>query len=107
MSRLAAECGAINLSQGFADFQAEPALFDSMHRHMLAGRNSYAPMAGMPGLYQAIVDNVASLYGAHFDVDSEVTVTAGATQAIFTAITVFVRPGDEVIVQQNKPIFLV
>jgi methionine aminotransferase len=65
---------------------------------MLAGRNPYAPMAGMPGLHQAIVDKVASPYGAHFDVDSEVTVTAGATQAIFTAITVFVRPGDVVIV---------
>jgi hypothetical protein len=59
MSRLAAECGAINLSQGFPDFQAEPSLFDAMHRHMLAGRNQYAPMAGMPELRQAIVDKVA------------------------------------------------
>ena len=98
MSRLAAECGAVNLSQGFPDFQAEPALFDAMHRHMLAGRNQYAPMAGMPELRQAIVDKVASLYGARFDIESEVTVTAGATQAIFTAIAAFVRPGDEVIV---------
>jgi methionine transaminase len=98
MSRLAAECGAVNLSQGFPDFQAEPALFDAMHRHMLAGRNQYAPMAGMPELRQAIVDKVANLYGARFDVESEVTVTAGATQAIFTAIAAFVRPGDEVIV---------
>lgn len=98
MSRLAAECGAVNLSQGFPDFQAEPALFDAMHRHMLAGRNQYAPMAGMPELRQAIVDKVANLYGARFDVESEVTVTAGATQALFTAIAAFVRPGDEVIV---------
>jgi methionine aminotransferase len=98
MSRLAAECGAVNLSQGFPDFQAEPALFDAVHRHMLAGRNQYAPMAGMPELRQAIVDKVANLYGPRFDVDSEVTVTAGATQAIFTAIAAFVRPGDEVIV---------
>ena len=98
MSRLAAECGAVNLSQGFPDFQAEPALFDAMHRHMLAGRNQYAPMAGMPELRQAIVDKVARLYGPHFDVESEVTVTAGATQAIFTAVAAFVRPGDEVIV---------
>ena len=98
MSRLAAECGAVNLSQGFPDFQAEPALFDAMHRHMLAGRNQYAPMAGLPELRQAIVDKVADLYGPRFDVDSEVTVTAGATQAIFTAIAAFVRPGDEVIV---------
>ena len=98
MSKLAADCGAVNLSQGFPDFQAEPALFDAMHRHMLAGRNQYAPMAGLPELRQAIVDKVAELYGTRFDVDREVTVTAGATQAIFTAIAAFVRPGDEVIV---------
>ncbi|MGB4065805.1 MAG: pyridoxal phosphate-dependent aminotransferase [Azonexus sp.] len=98
MSRLAAECGAVNLSQGFPDFQAEPALFDAVHRHMLAGRNQYAPMAGMPELRQAIVDKVAALYGVRYDVESEVTVTAGATQAIFTAIAAFVRSGDEVIV---------
>ena len=98
MSRLAAECGAVNLSQGFPDFQAEPSLFDAMHRHMLAGRNQYAPMAGMPELRQAIVDKVEGVYGPRFDVESEVTVTAGATQAIFTAIAAFVRPGDEVIV---------
>ncbi len=98
MSRLAAECGAVNLSQGFPDFQAAPVLFDSLHRHMLAGRNQYAPMAGMPELRQAIVDKVAALYGTRFDVEAEVTVTAGATQAIFTAIAAFVRPGDEVII---------
>ena len=98
MSKMAAECGAVNLSQGFPDFQAEPALFDAMHRHMLAGRNQYAPMPGLPELRQAIVDKVEALYGTRFDVESEVTVTAGATQAIFTAIAAFVRPGDEVLV---------
>ena len=98
MSRMAAECGAVNLSQGFPDFQAEPALFDALHRHMLAGRNQYAPMAGMPELRTAIVGKVAALYGPRYDLESEVTVTAGATQAIFTAIAAFVRPGDEVIV---------
>ncbi len=98
MSRLAADCGAVNLSQGFPDFQAEPALFDAVHRHMLAGRNQYAPMGGLPELRQAIVDKVVALYGPRFDVESEVTVTAGATQAIFTAVAAFVRPGDEVIV---------
>lgn len=98
MSRLAADCGAVNLSQGFPDFQAEPALFDAVHRHMLAGRNQYAPMGGLPELRQAIVDKVAALYGPCFDVESEVTVTGGATQAIFTAVAAFVRPGDEVIV---------
>ncbi|PKO34713.1 MAG: aminotransferase [Betaproteobacteria bacterium HGW-Betaproteobacteria-7] len=98
MSRLAAECGAVNLSQGFPDFQADRSLFDAMHRHMLAGRNQYPPMAGVPELRQAIVDKVAALYGTRFDAEAEVTVTAGATQAIFTAIAAFVRPGDEVIV---------
>jgi methionine aminotransferase len=98
MSRMAAECGAVNLSQGFPDFQAESVLFDSVHRHMCAGRNQYPPMAGVPELRQAIVDKVATLYGADFDAESEVTVTAGATQAIFTAVAAFVRPGDEVIV---------
>ena len=98
MSKMAAECGAVNLSQGFPDFQAEPALFDAVHRHKLAGRNQYPPMAGVPELRQAIVDKVAALYGVSFDAESEVTVTAGATQAIFTAIAAFVRPGDEVIV---------
>ena len=98
MSRLAAECRAVNLSQGFPDFQADRSLFDAMHRHMLAGRNQYPPMAGMPELRSAIVDKVAALYGTRFDPESEVTVTAGATQAIFTAIAAFVRPGDEVIV---------
>ncbi len=98
MSRLAAETGAVNLSQGFPDFQAEDALFDAMHRHMRAGRNQYAPMAGMPELRTAIADKVATLYGAAYDSETEITVTAGATQAIFTAIAAFVRPGDEVIV---------
>jgi methionine aminotransferase len=98
MSKLATECGAVNLSQGFPDFQAEPVLFDAMHRHMLAGRNQYPPMAGVPELRQAIVDKVEALYGPRYDVESEVTVTAGATQAIFTTIAAFVRTGDEVIV---------
>lgn len=98
MSRLAAECGAINLSQGFPDFEADRALFDAVHRAMLAGRNQYAPMAGMPELRQGVADKVAALYGARYDVEEEVTITAGATQAIFTAIAAFVRPGDEVIV---------
>ncbi len=98
MSRLAAECGAVNLSQGFPDFQAEPQLFDAVHRHMRAGRNQYAPMAGMPELRSAIAAKVAALYGADYDAGSEITVTAGATQALFTAIAAFVGPGDEAIV---------
>ena len=98
MSKLAADCGAINLSQGFPDFQAEPALFEATLAAMQAGRNQYPPMTGMPELRQAIADKVYSLYGARYDADQEITVTAGATQAIFTAIAAFVRAGDEVIV---------
>ena len=98
MSKLAAECGAINLSQGFPDFQAEPALFDAAWQAMRAGRNQYPPMAGVTELRTAIADKVAALYGAAYDAEREITVTAGATQAIFTAIAAFVRLGDEVIV---------
>ncbi len=98
MSRLAAQHGAINLSQGFPDFPAPPALFDLVAKHMHAGANQYAPMTGALPLREAIAEKVAALYGLTFDVESEITVTAGATQAIFTAVAALVRPGDEVIV---------
>ncbi|WP_374681752.1 pyridoxal phosphate-dependent aminotransferase [Accumulibacter sp.] len=98
MSKLAADCGAINLSQGFPDFQAEAALFDATLQAMRAGHNQYPPMAGVAELRTAIADKVAALYGADCDAEDEITVTAGATQAIFTAIAAFVRGGDEVIV---------
>ncbi len=98
MSRLAVDCGAINLSQGFPDFQAEPALFEATMRAMHAGRNQYPPMIGVPELRAAITAKVEALYGMRFDTEDEVTVTAGATQALFTAIAAFVRPGDEVVV---------
>jgi methionine aminotransferase len=98
MSGLAAECGAINLSQGFPDFQAEPALFDAVDQAMRNGRNQYPPMAGLPELRAAIAAKVKALYGADYDPASEVTVTAGATQALFTAIAALVGVGDEVIV---------
>ena len=98
MSKLASDCGAINLSQGFPDFQADPALFEATFAAMQAGRNQYPPMTGMPELRQAIADKVESLYGVRYDEDHEITVTAGATQAIFTAIAAFVRASDEVIV---------
>ncbi len=98
MSRLAAECGAINLSQGFPDFQADASLFEATMRAMHEGRNQYPPMAGLPELRTAIADKVEALYGVRYDADHEVTVTAGATQALFTAIAAFVRAGDEVIV---------
>lgn len=98
MSRLAADCVAINLSQGFPDFQADPALFEAAARAMHTGRNQYPPMAGVPELRAAIADKVSALYGTRYDTEHEITVTAGATQGIFTAIAAFVRGGDEVIV---------
>lgn len=98
MSHLAQACGAINLSQGFPDFNAEEVLFERVAHWMRAGHNQYAPMAGVPALRAAVAGKVAALYGTAYDPDAEVTITAGATQALFTAITAFVRPGDEVIV---------
>ncbi|MDD5298089.1 MAG: pyridoxal phosphate-dependent aminotransferase [Rhodocyclaceae bacterium] len=98
MSQLAQECGAINLSQGFPDFTAPPELFDIVARHMRAGHNQYAPMAGALPLREAVAAKVEALYGASFDVETEITVTAGATEAIFCAVAALVRPGDEVIV---------
>ena len=98
MSRLAAEHGAINLSQGFPDFAPSSLLLERVTHHMTAGANQYPPMAGVPALREAIAEKVARLYLASYDPESEITVTAGATQAIFTAIASCVRPGDEVIV---------
>ena len=98
MSKLAQECGAINLSQGFPDFTAPPELFELVSQHMQAGHNQYAPMAGALPLREAIAEKVAALYGATYDVEAEITVTAGATQAIFCAVAALVRPGDEVLV---------
>ncbi len=98
MSRLANEHGAINLSQGFPDFSPPALLLERAAHHMQAGANQYPPMAGVLPLRAAITEKVAALYGAHYDVETEVTVTAGATQALFTAIAACVRPGDEVIV---------
>ena len=98
MSRLAAECGALNLSQGFPDFSAPPQLFDLVAKHMRAGANQYAPMAGAMPLREAIAAKIEALYGARYDPEHEITVTAGGTQAIYTAVACLVRPGDEVIV---------
>lgn len=98
MSKLAADCGAINLSQGFPDFQAEAELFEATARAMREGHNQYPPMAGVVELRRAIAAKVMALYGQPYDLDHEITVTAGATQAIFTAIAALVRHGDEVIV---------
>ncbi len=98
MSQLAAEHGAVNLGQGFPDFDVPPRLVDALDRAMRDGHNQYAPMTGIPALRQAIADKVQRVYGAGVDPDAEVTVTSGATEAIFNAIHAVVREGEEVIV---------
>ncbi|HEX5355555.1 MAG TPA: pyridoxal phosphate-dependent aminotransferase [Aquabacterium sp.] len=98
MSALAQQHGAINLSQGFPDFDAPADLLALLNEATQAGHNQYAPMTGAPVLREAIAAKVQALYGATYDVAQEITVTAGATQAIFTAVAAMVHPGDEVIV---------
>ncbi|WP_460482360.1 pyridoxal phosphate-dependent aminotransferase [Comamonas humi] len=98
MSALAAEHQAVNLGQGFPDFGCDPALVDAVTRAMQAGHNQYPPMPGMPVLREAVSQKIEALYGRRYDPASEITVTAGATQAILTAILCCVSPGDEVIV---------
>lgn len=98
MSALAQRHAAVNLSQGFPDFDPPAELLDALGAAARAGHNQYAPMTGLPALREAIAAKVERLYGAHYDPEAEVTVTAGATQAVFTAVACMVRPGDEVIV---------
>jgi methionine aminotransferase len=98
MSALAAEHGAVNLGQGFPDFDCDPTLLDAVQAAMREGLNQYPPMAGVPLLRQRVADKIAALYGHRYDPDSEITITAGATQAILTAILAVVHPGDEVVV---------
>jgi methionine transaminase len=98
MSKLAADTEAINLSQGFPDFDCDPALVDAVARHMREGRNQYAPMQGIAALREAIAAKYAELYGVSYDAGSEVTVTSGGTEALFDAVAAVVHPGDEVIV---------
>jgi len=98
MSALANEHGAVNLGQGFPDFACDARLIDAVDAAMRAGHNQYAPMTGLPVLRNAIAAKLADLYGRRYDADAEITVTAGATQGIITAILCAVHPGDEVIV---------
>ncbi len=98
MSQLAAQTGALNLSQGFPDFDGPDALREAVARHVMAGHNQYAPMTGLPALREQVANKVATLYGRQVSADTEVTITPGATQAIFCAIHAVIRPGDEVIV---------
>ncbi|AMP37246.1 MULTISPECIES: pyridoxal phosphate-dependent aminotransferase [Ralstonia solanacearum species complex] len=98
MSALAAEKQAVNLGQGFPDFDCDPRIVDAVSDAMRAGFNQYPPMTGVPALRQAIAAKIATLYGHAYDADREITVTAGATQALLTAVLCCVHPGDEVIV---------
>ena len=98
MSALAAEKNAVNLGQGFPDFGCDPKLLEDVTAAMAAGHNQYPPMPGIPALRDAIAGKLEAMYGRRYDPATEITVTAGATQAIITAILAIVRPGDEVIV---------
>jgi len=98
MSQLAVEHAAINLGQGFPDFDPDPRLLDLVTQAMKEGHNQYPPMPGIKPLRETIARKVSRLYGHDYDPDTEITVTSGATEALMTSIQAFVRPGDEVIV---------
>lgn len=98
MSALASEKGAVNLGQGFPDFDCDPALVDAVAASMKEGFNQYPPMTGVPALREAIAAKIGALYGRRYDAASEITITAGATQALLTAILCTVHPGDEVLI---------
>jgi len=98
MSALAAEKGAVNLGQGFPDFDCDPKLVQAVTDAMTRGLNQYPPMTGVPALREAVSSKIEAMYGRKYDPASEITITAGATQAIITAVLAVVRPGDEVIV---------
>lgn len=98
MSQLAAEHQAVNLGQGFPDFDVPQRLQEALVRAMREGKNQYAPMTGIPALRQAIAAKTLALYGARVDPETDITVTSGATEAIFVAIQAMVRAGEEVIV---------
>lgn len=98
MSALAQQHNALNLSQGFPDFPASRELMGLVNKFMLADKNQYAPLAGVPALREAISQKVARLYGLSYDADTEITITAGGTQGIATAISSLIREGDEVLI---------
>ncbi|WP_206859081.1 pyridoxal phosphate-dependent aminotransferase [Lysobacter changpingensis] len=98
MSQLAMEHDAVNLGQGFPDFNVPERLIEALDRAMREGRNQYAPMTGIPALRQAIAAKTERCYGHRPDADTEVTVVSGASEAIFDAVAAVVRPGEEVIV---------
>jgi methionine aminotransferase len=98
MSKMAVDHNAINLAQGFPDFNCSDELIELVNHYQKKGYNQYAPMGGVQKLRKQISKKIEKLYGRLYDVENEITVTAGATQAIYTAITTVVQPGDEVII---------
>jgi methionine aminotransferase len=98
MTQLANQHGACNLSQGFPDFDVPSGLMELVEKHMRSGHNQYAPMQGVALLRERIAEKVFDLYGARVDPETDITVTSGATEALFAAITAVVHPGDAVIV---------
>src|SRR5690554_2826346 len=98
MSKLATDCGAINLSQGFPSFDCSPELTRLIHQYMKRGLNQYAPMPGVAVLRERLAEKTAEHYGVDYHPDEEITITTGATEAIFSAITTVVNTGDEVMV---------
>lgn len=98
MSKLATDYNAINLSQGFPDFNCDEELVSLVNKYMLKGFNQYAPMAGLISLREVLAEKTDYMYSAKYDPETEITITAGATQAIFTAISAIIKEGDEVIV---------
>src|SRR5688500_14914414 len=100
MTRLANEHRAINLSQGFPDFSCAPSLVDGVARYMREGHNQYAPMPGVMALREALSDKIHALYGRRYDPATEITITTGATEGLFVALTAIVHPGDEVLLFQ-------
>lgn len=97
MSALALECQAINLGQGFPDYPPPDALIQAVSNAMLQGHNQYAPMAGLPALREAIASKVQTLHGRSYSVNSEITVTSGATEALMSSLLALAHPGDEVL----------
>ncbi|UZD23633.1 methionine aminotransferase [Algoriphagus halophytocola] len=97
MSKLASDCGAINLSQGFPGFDCDPELLDLVDQYMRAGLNQYGPMSGVGALRQRIAEKSKLVYGVDLDSESEVTVVSGATEALYAAVAAVVKLGDEVI----------
>lgn len=98
MSKLATDCGALNLSQGFPNFNIDPKLSELVFHYMKTGMNQYAPMTGVQPLREAIAAKVECLYGVIYDPETEITITSGATEVLFAAITAVVEQGDEVII---------